>query len=286
MLADGSAVALGDSSNGVVVGVVAKGRDLVVLGPRIEHRHAHAVVVGDDEVNLLAKGRRPGADSVASRCCIPGGTRRVLHLLRGKLANGVGLATNLHRGVLDKRGRAIRVGTNGIGDNLAVLLDAGAKGAAHAAGAGDGVVVAHVANGKDVANDAVAIAVKRGNVLLDVVLDHLALSLGALVGVKANVVGLVVEVEGGGVKLAGGAVGRLAVEPHQRLVLVGNCAGSRGSGGVAARAVGAAATAGEHTHAGKAQGAKATDLKEPTTRHFHGFLPFPVVRAPLRKPLM
>ena len=230
MLADGSAVALGDGRNGVIVGVIAKGRDLVVLGPGVEHRHAHAVVVGDDKVNLVTEGGRPGADGVASRSSVPGGAGGVLHLLRGELAHGVGLATNLHLCVLDQRGGAVGVGADGVRDDVAVLLDAGAERLAHAARTSDGVVVAHVTNGEDVANDAIAVAVECGDVLLDVVLDHLALRLGTLVGIEADVVGLVVEVEGCGVKLASGAVGRLTVEPHQRLVLVGNCVGSRGGG--------------------------------------------------------
>ena len=67
----------------------------------------------------------------------------------------------------------------------------------HAAGAGDGIVVAHVADGEDVANDAVAVAVERRRCSSGCSPCTIwPSSLGALVSVEAHVVGLVVAVEG------------------------------------------------------------------------------------------
>ena len=86
-------------------------------------------------------------------------------------------------------------------------VNGGAQRAAHAAGTGDGVVVADIADGQNVADDAVAVAVDGVGVGRDVIRDHLALQLGALVGVKADVVGVGVEVQRVHVQLAGGGVG-------------------------------------------------------------------------------
>ena len=52
--------------------------------------------------------------------------------------------------------------------------------------------MADVADSQDVADDTVAIAVEALDVGLDVVKDHGALQLGALVGVEADVVGVLV----------------------------------------------------------------------------------------------
>ena len=80
--------------------------------------------------------------------------------------------------------------------------------------------MADVTDGQHVADDAVAVAVDGVDVGGDIVQDHLALELGALVGVEAHIVGVLVEAQGGHVQLAGGAVGGLAVEPDQGLILV------------------------------------------------------------------
>ena len=98
--------------------------------------------------------------------------------------------------------------------------------------------MADVADGQDVADDAVAVAVKALDVGLDVVKDHGALELGALVGVEADVVGVLVEGQSGHVELTGGAVGGLAVEPDKGLILVGNGAVSAGVGSLAGGGIG------------------------------------------------
>ena len=119
--------------------------------------------------------------------------------------------------------------------------------------------MADVADGQHVADDAVAVAVDLVDVGSDVVQNHLALELRALVGVKAHVVGVLVEVHGGHVQLAGGAVGGLTVEPHQGLVLVGDLAvsgavvGLLGLGGGGVGVLGALGLRGLAAAGGQAQ---------------------------------
>ena len=233
MLADGAAVALGDSGDSVGVGVVTEGGHALSLGPGEEHAHAHAVVVGGDDVDLVAEGGSPSADGVAGGGSVPSGAGGVLHLLRGELTDYVGGAVYLEGAVLDVGGGAVDVGADRSAVDDAVDLDGGAERAAHAAGTGDGVVVADVADGQDVADDAVAVAVKVSDVGLDVVKDHGALELGALVGVEADVVGVLVEGQSGHIELTGGAVGGLTVEPDKGLILVGNGAVAAGVGSLA-----------------------------------------------------
>src|SRR5699024_613763 len=125
------------------------------------------------------------------------------------------------------------VGADGIAHDPVVTLNSSAQRSADAAGTGDGVVVADVADGQNVADDAVAVAVDGINVGGDVIQNHLALQFSALVGVETNVVGVVIELQRVHIQLAGGGVGRLTVEPDQRLVFVGNSAAlgrGRGSG--------------------------------------------------------
>src|SRR5699024_5510366 len=215
VLADGSAVTVGDGGHSVGVGVIAEGGDAVGAGPGVEHSHAHAVVVGGDHVDLIAEGGGPGVDGVAGGGGVPGGAGGVLHLLRGQLTDGVGGAVDLQGAVLHDGGGAVGVGAHRSAVDGAVHLNARAQHGADAAGTGDGGVVADVADGEHVADDAVAVAVDGVDVGLDVVADHLALELSALVGVEANVVCILVEAQSGHVQLAGGAVGGLAVEPDQ-----------------------------------------------------------------------
>src|SRR5699024_8975944 len=200
VLADGSAVTVGDGGHSVGVGVIAEGGDAVGAGPGVEHSHAHAVVVGGDHVDLIAEGGGPGVDGVAGGGGVPGGAGGVLHLLRGQLTDGVGGAVELQGAVLHDGGGAVGVGAHRIAVDGAVHLNAGAQSGTDAAGTGDGVVVADVADGQHIADDAVAVAVDLFAVLNglgDVIQDHLALELSALVGVEANVVCILVEAQSG-----------------------------------------------------------------------------------------
>ena len=90
--------------------------------------------------------------------------------------------------------------------------------------------MADVADAQHIADDAVAVAVKAFAVGLEIVHDHLALELGALLGVEAHIVGLVIEGQGVHVQLAGGAVGGLAVEPDNRFLSVGDLISESGGG--------------------------------------------------------
>ena len=94
---------------------------------------------------------------------------------------------------------------------------------------------------------------------LDVVDDHGALELATLVGVEADVVGVLVVVERGHVQLAGGAVGRLAVVEDDRLV------GAGGSGLATSGGIGATTAANEGAGAHGAHEAQTADLQELTT---------------------
>ena len=147
--------------------------------------------------------------------------------------------------------------------------------------------MSHVTDGKNVTNDAVAVAVDVGGVILDVLDDHLALELATLLGVKANVVGVLVPVERGHIELTGGRVGRLTVVEDNGLVSVGNRAARSCAASVTA---GATAT---HEAASSHRGhAKATILEEFTTRKCHNVFPFlldtlqtrPISRDGLRPP--
>ena len=150
VLADGAAVALGDGGHGVGVGVIAEGGHAVGLRPAGEHGHAHAVVVGDNDVDLVAEGGRPGVDGVAGGGGVPGGAGGVLHLLAGQLTHGEGLAAGLDGAVLHGGGGAVGVGAHRVGHDAVVAFHRGAQRAAHAAGTGDGVVVADVADGQHI----------------------------------------------------------------------------------------------------------------------------------------
>ena len=248
-------------------------RDALLLGPGVEHGHAHAVVVGDDDVDLVAERGGPGLDGVAGRGGVPGGAGLVLHLLRGELADGVLVAVvGGDGGVLDDGGGAVDVGADRGRVDVAVDLDAGAERLAGAARTGDGVVVADVTDGEDVADDAVAVAVELGSVGLDVSEDHLALEVAALRGVKADVVGVLVEGQGVHVELARGGVGRLTVEEDDRL---GGVAGS-GVAAVLGGLVGALATAAHERNGAGSGETEAADPHEVATSQIHDRFPFPV----------
>ena len=81
--------------------------------------------------------------------------------------------------------------------------------------------MADVADAQHVADDAVAVAVQAFAVGQQIIDDHLALQLSALLGVEADIVGLAVEGQGVHVQLTGGSVGGLAVEPDDGLLVVG-----------------------------------------------------------------
>ena len=85
--------------------------------------------------------------------------------------------------------------------------------------------MADVADAEDIADDAVAVAVEAFAVGLQIVDDHLALQLGTLLGVKADIVGLVIPGQRIHVQFAGRAVGRLAVKPDHGLLVVGDAGG-------------------------------------------------------------
>ena len=234
MLADRAAVALRNRSDCVGVCVVTEGRNLVLLGPSVEHRHAHAVVVRSDNVNLIAEGGSPGADAVTCRCSVPGCARRVLHLLRSQLSDLVGLAVDFELAVLDHRSGAVDVRACRRGIDCAVLLNRRAECLSDTSRAGNRVVVADVPNGKDITDRAVAVLVDLSRVLLDVVDNHLTLQLSALICVEADIVGLVVVVQRILVQFAGGAVRGLAVVPDQGLILVCDCGRSAACSALAA----------------------------------------------------
>ena len=129
--------------------------------------------------------------------------------------------------------------------------------------------MSHVTDGEDVANDAVTVAVDVGSMSLDVLDDHLALELAALLGVKANVVGVIVPLERGHIQLAGGRVRRLAVVENDRLLSVSGATASSG----ASVAAGTTATR-KRASSCDAHHAEAAGLKELTTRKCHEEFPF------------
>ena len=57
---------------------------------------------------------------------------------------------------------------------------------------------------------------------INVICDHLALQFSALVGIETDIISIAVKVQRIHIQLACGAVGRLTVKPHQRLILIFN----------------------------------------------------------------
>ena len=133
MLADGAAVAFRDSGNSVGVGVITEGGNAFRLGPGVEHGHAHAVVVGNDHVDGVTEGSRPGADGVAGGGSVPSGAGGVLHFLRSQLTDNVGLAVDFDGAVLNGGSGAVGVGADRSAVDGAVNLNAGAQSRADAA---------------------------------------------------------------------------------------------------------------------------------------------------------
>ena len=159
MLADSAAVALCDSCYCVAVCVIAKCRNLVVLGPCVEHGHAHTVVIGCNNINLIAKRGRPCADCIA--CCgsIPCSSCGVLHLLGSKLTDNVCLSANFDGAVLYNRCCTVCVCTNRIAVDAAVFLYRGAESLADTSCTCDRVVMSDVSDCQNVADDSVAVTV-------------------------------------------------------------------------------------------------------------------------------
>src|SRR5699024_6701675 len=167
--------------------------------------------VGSDNVDLIAKGSGPGADCVTGSGSVPGSAGGVLHFLRSQLTNNIGGAVYFDGTVFNDGGGAVGVGADRGGiDGAVCRLNAGAQSSADAAGTGDGVVVADITDGQNVADDAVAVAVDGVDVCLDVLFDHGALQLGALGCVGTYIVGVRVRAQSGPVQFGGGAVGGLA----------------------------------------------------------------------------
>ena len=119
--------------------------------------------------------------------------------------------------------------------------------------------MSHITDGEDVADDAVTVAVDIGSVGLDVLDDHLALELATLLGVKSDIVGVIVPLKRSHVQRAGGRVRRLAVVENDRLLSVRASAG--GCTAIATRATAARKGAGSSD----AHHAESASLKELTT---------------------
>ena len=82
-----------------------------------------------------------------------------------------------------------------------------------------------ITDAQDVADDAVAVAVKAFTVGFQIVDDHLALQHSTLDCIKADIVGLSVERQGVHIQFARRAVGRLTVVPDHGLLCVGDICG-------------------------------------------------------------
>ena len=75
--------------------------------------------------------------------------------------------------------------------------------------------MADITDCQNVSDDAVAVAVDGVNVCLDVISYHGSLKFSTLVGIESYIISIVVEAHRCHIQLAGGAVGRLTVEPYQ-----------------------------------------------------------------------
>ena len=83
-----------------------------------------------------------------------------------------------------------------------------------------------ISDSQNVSDYAVAVPIDRINIFLYVFLHHRSLQLCTLICVKAHIIGIIVEAQRCHIQFSGGAVGRLAVEPYQRLVLIRHVSGS------------------------------------------------------------
>ena len=221
MLGNCSCIAVSDSCNCIRVCIVAECRNLVVLGPCIEHCHAHAIIIGDNQINLIAEGRRPCTDRISGCSSIPCCTGRVLHFLRSELSDLECLAAGINSAILYNCGRAICICAARFRVQIIAVFDTCAKSLADTPCTGNGVIVSDITNCQNIADDAIAISVNFIRMLCDVISNHLALQLSTLLGIEANIVSVLVPVQSSHVKLTSGAVGRLTVEPADRLVSVG-----------------------------------------------------------------
>ena len=103
VLGNGACKSVCNGSNRVRVCIVPKGRETFLLGIGVKHCHAHTVIIGNNDVNLVAKVGCPCGNGVTCSCGIPCGTGRVLHFLRRKLTDYIRLAVCLKLAVLNNR---------------------------------------------------------------------------------------------------------------------------------------------------------------------------------------
>jgi len=222
VLADRSAVTVGNGSNCVSVCIVAKGGNAIFLRPGVKHCHAHAVIVGNNDIDGISQRRSPGADGVAGGAGIPGSAGGILHFLRSKLTNGEGRAIHFNGAVLNLGSGTIRIGTDRIRNNAVAAFHCGAQSATNATGTGNRVIMADIADCQNIADNAIAVAVDGVSMCFNVICDHLALQFSTLVGIETDIISVAVKVQRFRIQLACGAVGRLTVKPHQRLILIFN----------------------------------------------------------------
>ena len=81
---------------------------------------ADNVVVGSDNVDLIAKGSGPGADCVTGSGSVPSSAGGVLHFLRSQLTNNIGGAVYFDGTVFNDGGGAVGVGADRGGIDVAL----------------------------------------------------------------------------------------------------------------------------------------------------------------------
>ncbi|SPT74845.1 Uncharacterised protein [Arcanobacterium haemolyticum] len=187
MLGYGAAVTISDCGNSIRVGVVSKRWHLGRFSPLVKHGHTHAVIVGDNKIDLIVELAAPCGDGIASGTGIPRCTGARLHFLGSKFNNLKGTKfAFLH---------SVCVGFGWIGEDRSTFFNCSTKCLTNTAGTCDGIVVSYIANCQNIANLAIAVAIDRILVLFDEFGNHFSLEFCTLGGIEANVVRLIVEVQ-------------------------------------------------------------------------------------------
>ena len=194
MLTDCPNITIRNCRNRICIGVVTESRNSLLLAPRIEHRHSHAVVVRSNHINRISEGSTPRDDCIARGSGIPCCARRVLHFLRSQLSDYVGLTVYFDGTILYNTRTSVRIGSDRVRVNESIFFYSGTESFPNTSGTRQRVIVSDISEGKYISDNAVSVPVYILSVLFDIVQCHLALQFRTLIRIKTDVVGLVIKV--------------------------------------------------------------------------------------------
>ena len=189
VLGNCSAEAVSDCCNSVGVCVITECRNFSFLGPLVEYSHAHAIVVGNNYVNLITEVAYPCGDCVTSCSSIPCSTCSTLHFMRSKFTD---FQTSKFA-VLYVCGRTVFVDFDRCGVDCAVNFNSCAESLTGTSCTCDGVIVSDVTDAENITDDTVTVTVDCVFVFFDVLSDHFALEFSTLVSIESNIICVFVE---------------------------------------------------------------------------------------------